>query len=77
MSVNLLIGNDLERSGRRLIEVVSLNLDGGTKEYHKLSLRTAGVTAKIRTEHLPKKSRERCRYSSLLSCCLIQDCAIT
>jgi hypothetical protein len=47
------------------MEVQSRQLPGGTEESHELPY-IASIRAKIRTEHLPNRSLERYRYTSLL-----------
>jgi hypothetical protein len=58
---------DLEESGRGEAEVFSQHSSGGTEENHEeSSVRTVGVPAEIRTEHLPNTSRELCLLTNLL-----------
>jgi hypothetical protein len=54
----------LEGNGGRLIEVISLNLSGGTEE-NKNYVRIAGVPGEIRTDNLANITEKRDRYNPI------------
>jgi hypothetical protein len=60
------IWEDLEGSGRGIIEVLTRHLPGGEEKELRTSVRTAGVPADIRTEHLPNTSLGLYRYTNVL-----------
>jgi hypothetical protein len=48
-----MIGNELEGSSHSLIEILSQHLPRETEENNEIPVRTSGVPARIRKEHLP------------------------
>jgi hypothetical protein len=60
------IGNDLDGSRRRLIEVPSQHFPAGTEENHEKT-HGSGVQAEIRSEYLPNTSLESYRYENPLN----------
>jgi hypothetical protein len=61
-----LIGNNLEGSGRGLIELLIRHFSGMTEENKKISVRIGDVPARIRTDHLPNTGLQRHLYSNLV-----------
>jgi hypothetical protein len=55
----------LEDSDQSFFKVISWHLSGGLRKTTESSLRKAGVTAEVQTEHLPNTSLEHFCYSNL------------
>jgi hypothetical protein len=56
----------LKGNGRGRNEVFSLNLPGGVEKYHNKPVGIADVPGKIRNQHIPNKSQQRCRYAKTI-----------